>query len=87
MAPPGPRVVTRCTTFTSSDQIQPYTSIGNGKLSTIGGGTHGVSTYNNLIMMNSFHQEVAGNLPKGHEEKRRIKRPEEKRRFKSHWSK
>ena len=34
----------------------------------------------------TFHQGVERNLPNGHEEKRRIKRQEEKRRFKSHWS-
>ena len=35
------------------------------------------------VHLNSLHQGVGGNLPNGHEEKRRIKRPEEKRRVKN----
>ena len=38
------------------------------------------------VHLNSLHQGVGGNLPNGHEEKRRIKRPEEKRRVKNDWS-
>ena len=33
-----------------------------------------------LIKKNSLHQEVEGNLPNGHEEKRRSKRHEEKKK-------